>query len=544
MVIVDEIMNRHDRMAARRATWEPVWERAAQLVLPRISGFQTKHTPGENLSNNQYDAFPMLALERFAAAIEAASMPRHNRWHLMSTGVRELDARHDVKVYLQEFNTMLWDERNTPRANFALPAHESRIMLGSMGTKTLLVEAHPKGGLRYRGIHLRDTYLAEDAFGFVDTVHRKFELSTRHVVQMFGDEAPEKIRTEYDKGISKQHEFLHCVMPREDYDRKALDDNGKPWRGVYLHVDSRKVVRDEGYYENPYIVSRYATGIGEVYGRSPIIQLLPDISMLNEMRKTVIQAAQSTTDPAILLHADAPEFDRAPGTQNYGQLDDNGRPIAVPFNSGARPDIGLEMIADTRNQIDDGLMGVYFRVLLENPSMTATQAMLLAQQQGQMAAPIVGRLQTEWAGPMIKRESGILHRQGKHPPIPPALQEYFNETGKGLEITYVSPMTRAIMSEDAIGIMKSMEMLAPLAQLDPSVYDVIDKKEAARIVMEANGVPARALLDKEDVAAKEEQTQQAQMAQNMLQAAPVAADAVKKMAEAQAISGASGPGAM
>ena len=544
MAILEEILDRQDQMASRRSTWEQVWERVSKLVLPRTSGFNTRNTPGENLSDQQYDAFPMAALDKFAAAIEAGLMPRSSLWHKLTTGVEELDERRDVAIYLEKLNTTIWEARAKPRANFATQAHEARISLGLLGTIGMMIVPDEKGGIRYRNIHLSELFIAEDYFGFVDTVHRRFELSARQAVQTFGKDTPQKIMDKYTSGkFSERFSFIHAVMPREDYDRTMLDDQGKPFQGVYICEETKEITREEGYFESPYIVSRYATGTREIYGRSPCIQLLPDISMLQEMRRTTIDAAAMAVDPPTLEHDDASEFQLMPGGRNPGMVDDNGRPLVMPFNTGAQVNLGLDMIQDTRAQIDDGLMGAYFRVLMENPNMTATQAMLLAQQQGQMTAPVIGRQQSEWLGPMIRRESAILFRQGKHPEMPGALREYLEAENKSLEIEYISPLTRAIRSEDAAGIMKSFEMLSPWAQVDPNIFKGFDTNEIRRRVVDATGAPASILKDPDQVAQEQEAEQAQQQAQQLLQAAPVAADAAKSLAQAQAIRSGAAPGA-
>lgn len=538
MADVDGILQRQTEMESMRGNWESLWENVARLVLPRSDDFRSKHAPGTQRNQRQYDAFPMAALDKFAAAIEAGLMPRTAIWHRLSTGDEDLDERHDVKVYLDDLNQTLWDVRYSPKANFASQAHEVRLGLGAFGTGCMLVEAREGGGVQYKAIHLSEVFISENWSGMIDVVHRKFCLTARQAVQLFGDQTPEKILNRYNAGhIHEKFEFLHAVMPREDFEPGRLDSKGKPFAGYYIFTEGKIVVKEEGYFEQPYIVSRYSLSTRETYGRSPAIQLLPDISMLQEMRRTTIEAANMAVDPPVLLPDDAiSEFDLQPGSRNYGAVDDQGRAIAHPWNPGVDVGLGLEMISDTRNQIDDGFMGIYFRVLLENPNMTATQAMLIAQQQGQMTAPVIGRLQTEWLGPLIRRESGILFRQGRHPQMPNALREHLERTGESLKIEYVSPMTRAARSEEAVSILRTFETLAPIAQIDPRVYSGFDTQEVARIVAEVNGVPAKAFKDPEQLDAEAEAEQMQELMGNVLQAAPVAADTAKTLAEAQAAS--------
>lgn len=538
MVDVNGILQRQTDMEATRGNWESMWEQVARLVLPRSDDFRSKHSPGTQRNQHQYDAFPMAALDKFAAAIEAGLMPRTATWHKLTTGDDDLDEQHDVKVYLDELNQILWDTRYSPRANFASQAHEVRLGLGAFGTGCMLVEAREGGGVQYKAIHLSEVFIAENWEGMIDVVHRKFCLTARQAVQVFGDQVPEKILKQYQAGnFNEKSEFLHAVMPRDDFEPGRLDAKGKRFAGYYIYSEGKQVVKEEGYHEQPYIVSRYSLSTRETYGRSPAIQLLPDIAMLQEMRRTTIEAANMAVDPPVLLPDDAiSEFDLQPGSRNYGAVDEQGNRLAHPWNAGVDVGLGLEMISDTRNQIDDGFMGIYFRVLLENPNMTATQAMLIAQQQGQMTAPVIGRLQTEWLGPLIRRESGILYRQGRHPEMPQALRDHLQSKGESLAIEYVSPMTRAARSEEAVSILRTFETLAPLAQIDPTIYDQFDTKEIARIVSDVNGVPAKALKDPEQLEAEAEAEQAQQMMGNVLAAAPVAADTAKTLAEAQAAS--------
>lgn len=532
----DDLMRRHEAMAQRRAPFEAVWDKVARLVLPVMDQFGGKSANKQN-NFEQHDAFPMGALDKFAAAIEAGLMPRTTLWHHLITGDDGVDADNEVQRYTEDLNRRLWDARYSPSSNFASQAHEKRISLGAFGTGGMLVEPRADGGIRYRTIHLSELFADEGLDGVVDTVHRKFELTARQAVQMFREKTPARIMKSVERGaLADCFEFLHCVGPREDYERDRLDGKGLPFVGYYLFIEGREVIGEGGFHEQPYIVTRYSSAPREVYGRSPAMQRLPDIAMLNEMKRVIIEAANMAVDPPTLSHESVSEYDLSPGTHNPGTVDENGRPMVVTWRSDARHDIARDLMLDVRNQIDDGFMGVYFRVLLENPNMTATQAMLIAQQQGQMTAPVIGRLQSEWLGPMIRRESGILFRQGKHPPMPQKLRQHIERTGKGLRIEYQSPLTRAARAEEAVAILRAFETLAPIAQIDPNVYQAFDTEEVARIVSDVNGVPARAMKSKERIAAERSANEARAQLGEVLQAAPIAAQTAKTLAEAGRLS--------
>jgi hypothetical protein len=531
-----ELVRLHDQLEGYRQPWERLWEKVSQLVLPMRDDY-SGYSPAQQRNLQQYDSFPMGALDKFAAALEAGLTPRTAKWHRLSTGEESIDNDHSVKLFLEELNNRIWKTRYAPMSAFVGQSNEKRLDLGLFGTGCLLVEAAQNGsGIRYQTIPLSEIWIDVGHLGRVDVVHRKFTLTARQAVQKFRERTPGKIMDKHNAGkVNETFEFLHCVRPLDD----DSEFPGRSYGGWYVCLDSKEIVREEGFYESPYIVSRYAVATRERYGRSPAIQRLPDISMLNEMKRTVIEAAAMTVDPPLMSHEDVSEFDLVPGAVNPGTMDDNGRPMVQPFSNRIEPGITRELMADVRDQIDDGFLGLYFRVLLENPNMTATQAMLIAQQQGQMTMPVVGRLQAEWLGPMIRRESGILYRQGKHPEMPDVLTEYLQSERQPLQIEYESPLTRAAQAEDGIAMLRAFEGMAPLAQIDPSVFDVLDAKEAARTFMEVNGVPAKVMRSREDVERQTEEGQAMQEAATLLQAAPVAAQTAKTLAEAQKISGSS-----
>jgi len=543
---LESILRRQSRMEAERGNFENLWEEVGQRLFPQKDDFKTKYSPGIQRNSRQYDSFPQLALGRFAAAMESGLTPRTVKWHNLSTGDPQLDDDDEVRLYLEALNEILWRNRYLPRNNFASQNHETLISGGAFGTGVMFIEENPLGGTRYLAPHLSQIFLSQNAGGMIDTVHRKFEITARNVIKVFNrddDKVPEKAMKAMEDGQpDMKMEVLHVVMPNEEYDPAMLDRQGKPFSDLYVDMRTKEIIRKDGYHEFPYAIDRHVVSPNEVFGRGPGTMLLPDIKMLNEMKRTDIEARQMAVDPPLLLHDDGilGEFRLMPGARNYGAVDDQGRQLAHPFQNGAQLQESMVGIQDVRSQIDDAFLGVYFRVLLENPSMTATQALLIAQQQGQMTAPVVGRKQTEYLGPMIKRESGILFRQGRHPPVPQRIADALAERGEPLSIEYDSPMTRAAQAEEGIALQRSLEGLAPWAQIvGPEVYAKFNPEKVSEIICRVNGVPQEALYTDAEMEAIEEQKAAQQAIQLALQAAPVAAQAAQAMEQGQREAGVS-----
>lgn len=534
---VNLVIKRFDQMKSGRANFDRLWSDIASKLWPDADEFITKFPSGTLNNQQQYDSFPMLALSKFAAAISSGLTPRTSKWHLLTSGYPEVDRLPTVSRYLESLNQKIWRARYIPKANWEGQSHEAYLGLGAFGNGIVFIDDHPEGGLRYRSMPLNQCYMAEDASGTIDTVYREFEMTSRQMRQVFGEGLPEKIEAALKAGkLDETFTVLHCVQPREDYKSWRLDNTGMKFTNDYIMLDGKHILREGGFYEFPYAIARYLTKSREVYGRGPGTMLISDIKMVNEMKRTIIEVADMAADPPTLLRDDGilGEFRLMPGSRNYGGIDENGRPAAIPFQTGADHRLSFEILRETKSQIDDGFLGVYFRVLLENPNMTATQALLLAQQQGQMTNPTLGRLQTDFLGRAIKRESGILFRQGRHPEaVPPELAEALQRDGESLAIEYDSPMTRASRAEESIAILRSFEALAPMAQIDPTVFRRLDPDKVSRLVFEVNGVPASVIRSDEEIEQLEEQEAQQQMAAAALQAAPVAAQTIESLARAQ-----------
>ena len=190
-------------------------------------------------------------------------------------------------------------------------------------------------------------------------------------------------------------------------------------------------------------------------------------------------------------------------------------------------DIGLEMMDQRRRVINDAFLVTLFQILVETPQMTATEVLQRAQEKGALLAPTVGRQQSETLGPLIEREIAILARQGILPPPPPLLEEAEGE----FEIEYVSPLSRALKAEEGVGILRTLEMVQPIAAVDPGVMDNFDTDEITRILSDTNGAPKRIMRRVEEVQQMREARQQANSAQQMLGAAEPASSAALNVAK-------------
>lgn len=534
------ILKRQEDLATARAgTWDSLYSQIAERVLPRGDIFQGKNTTkGQDRTELQYDATPALALTRFASALESMLTPSIKKWHRLVVDDQRIMARRENRMWLEMANDALFRYRYAPIANFGAQVHECYTSLGAFGTACLFVDEIEGIGPRYKYLHLSEIWIAANHQGIVDTFFRRFPLTSRQAYEKFGEALPDKIKACVEDKPDEEFEFVHAVYPNEDYGRGKLGRFA--FRSCYVSVTEKKKLREGGYRTFPLPTARYEQSPNELYGRSPAMMVLPDIKMLNSMARTSIRRAQLQAEPPIMLSDDGvlTKFHVKPNALNYGAVDDQGRPKAVPFNVGGATELTLEMMDQRRRTINDANLVSLFQILVEGQrEMTATEVIERAREKAALLAPAIGRVQTEFLGPLIDRELDILVA-GSYIDEPPA-----DLRGAEFRVRYESPLLREMMAEDAASIARFINALALPAEVDPTVYEGVDWQAVRQEYAKAFNVPERVLLTDSALKAMKEQQAARQAAQGVTDAAPGMAGALKNTMQAAKLAQEVGVGA-
>lgn len=531
MAEAQTIIKRFNALRARRSEedWEGMWQQCADYVLPRM---------GKNNKKNSFifDSTAPLALSRFAAAMESFLTPRSSKWHSLVSGIPTLDQLPEVMKYHEEVNDVLFQARYMPTANFANQMLEIYLSLGVMGTACLFVDEEVGRGLRYQAVPIHEIYMAESLTGTIDVVFRLYKLTARQAAVEFGEELPEDIMADANdpQQMEKEHEFLHGVFPRGELEGFQGPARQR-YTSVHLAFSRRKIVRESGYTTMPYAVSRFETITGDSYGRSPAMNVMPDIVQVNAMKQTIIRASEKMVSPPLLLEDTdvLSPFSLKSGSLNYGWLDFQGRPKVQPLMLNGSLPIGLQMIEQSQEAINQAFFITLFQVMIERTGeQTATEVVQRAQEKAQLLAPAMGRQQSELLRPIIDRELDIVARSGalNWIEVPPILLE---TGGPNVQPKYVTPMSQALESNEGVSIMQAVQALSGLAGLNPEAVLVLDPVKAARNVCEALGVPARDMRTEAELQELKAAQQQQEQMMLTLQAGQAAATGLEGAANAE-----------
>lgn len=527
--LAGELMHEFAQIEFKRGIWEKHWEEVAQKVLPYYStSFYTQGNtvPGAKRGQEQYDVTANAALWKFAAAMESMLTPANNKWHRLRHPNANLMKQRDVQLWFDQVNDAMFYYRYSPHSGYQANQHDGYVSLGAFGTGCLFTDEFSdptrRGmkGLRYRNIHLGELFFATNFQGQVDKVYRRYKMTLRQIAQKWGIESlplgyKERLKAKPEDEVT----IVHIVKPREAWDPTALTSKQYRFASYYVLRDAGHLLHEGGYRCFPYSTSRYITAPGELYGRSPAMNVLPSINVLNEEKKTLLKQGHRAVDPVILAHDDGilDGMSLKPGAVNYGAVSADGRPLVHTLQTG-NVMIGKELMDDERMAINDAFLVTLFQILIQTPQMTATEVLERAREKGALLSPTMGRFQSESIGPQIEREFDLLMWQGLIPPPPPALQE----AGAEYKVEYDAPLNRAMRADEAAGTMRTFQWAAEIASTtqDPSVMDFFDTDAIIPELMQINGAPFRFMRDQDQVAQIRQGRQQAQAAQQLTQALP------------------------
>lgn len=523
------ILQRWEKMKTRRAMWERSWQDIKDLVRPGSPSISGYHTEGGDETLLIFDGTAPWSNEQLASGLDSSLTPSSDRWFILTVQDEELMNDPDVLLWLDQVTDIIFHCYRSPKSKFTTSMHEGYLDIGAFGTTVVFQDEHPKTGRpRLRTFPLAACWTMENSQGEVDTVYRKECFTIRQCIQEFGQDAlPGKWFTGGNVDYEKNVDVLHCVYPRGDFQPGKVGKENMRFASVWLIIDERIIVSESGFKSNPYHVGRWTKIAGESYGRSPAHNCLSSIRLVNEMKKTMLEAAQKAVDPPLQVPDDG--FVLPIDTSPASLIFKTGPDPIEPLQSNNNFTIGQDSIEAEQTHI----MRSFFVDYIVRPKKKERQTRLEIaddrDEQTKLMSPMLGRLQTELIGPIIERSYQILDDNGLIPPAPGVLE------GQVLKIEYMSPAARAQEATKAINIGQFMQDMIPAAQIDPTVFDVVNWENYANELAKYRTVPRSILNTPEQVAMLKDARAKQQQLQMISEAAPQMADAVKSIAQAEAL---------
>ena len=505
MATFDYIRKRLDKLEADRGTWESHWQEILDYVMPRKAEITFLRSRGEKRTEVLFDSTAITANNLLAASLQGTLTSPSLPW--FSLKLRDDDANkvRDIQIWLEDTARRMYAVFN--ESNFNTEVHEMYLDLCSVGTSAIFVEeaneGFIQGGLHFNTLHIAEYFIQENSTGRVDTLYRKYKMTARQAVQEFGeDNVGTKIKEALKAKPDTQFNFIHAVEPTTDYERATGKAKTKlPFHSCHVCFEDKMVVRTGGYNEFPYLEPRWSKATGEIFGRSPSYNALPDIKTLNKAVEIGLKAWAKAIDPPLLVTDDGVigRVRMTPAGITVVRSDTAIKPLQIGSNW---------QITDLKeNQLRTAIRQAYYSdqlQLQEGPQMTATEVQVRYELMQRLLGPTLGRFQTEFLNPLIERVFGIMMRADALMPRPEAM------SGMNMDIEYVGPLARSQRMEEAIAVERLYQLAMQVVQVDPTVMDVINHEQAIRMRATLLGVPKTVLRGEDEVAEIREQRAAAQ----------------------------------
>lgn len=573
MGVVDDIIKKQQIMAQDRFQWEDAWRRCVEVCMPTAShlydyggtslGARSAARDMTGLANGPksiqrgkelYDSTAAWASDRLTAGMESLIIPRGQKWHTFGLddpfGQQPSDVEEEWLDALRDYH---FNARYHAKSNFSLANQKALRNTTVLGTGVVYSEENMgRRGIDpvrvpffYRSVPLIEAYLGIDAFDDVDECVRVTEMSARAAAAYF-KEIGGTISTKLQEMANdparcdRMVGLMQAVIPREEAGEYRDKRRESPYASFWIEIDTKHLIRASGYFSFPFSVSWWDQTDGSAYGQSPVMGMLGDIAMLQVMNKAAIQAAQQQVKPPMAtmqgVYRERPNLNS--GAINPGYLSDTGVMKIQPIITSPNPTLAERLIEAKRNSVHTGLYITLFQILMDNPQMSATEALIRAQEKGELLGPAGAKIESGVAH-QVEREVDIVRRKGAFDPGSP-LEPPPSMIGREVGVNFTGPLARLRRVQELQGVETVIGIASNIAQYDPSILDRVDNDETLELAREISGAPRRMFHTDEEVMTKRQQQaqrieQQAalQATETMASAAGKAAPAMKMLADAR-----------
>jgi hypothetical protein len=480
------LLKRFNAANSRKSLWVDTLQQAYQYALPQREEFYENMREGQKKNEEVYDSTAINGLQKYASRMQATLMPPWRKWAKLAPGQEVPDSdKQAVMEGLEKATDILFTAFN--HSPLSTQAHEAILECGVSTGALLFQEGDPEQPFDIVAVPLSQIVPEEGPDGTIETVFREWDVPGRLIERKWPDA---KIPTSQAQSIESKPDSKVKIIEGTIYnpDTKKYDYKVMIKQGMEIIVEREEDV-------SPWIVFRTAVMPGEILGRGPIMQALPDILTANKVVEFTLRRAAIDIG-GIYTHVSDGSINPytiqlVPNSIIPVGSNNNENPTLRRLETGGGIDVSQIVLADLRANINDALFNNQLGPV-EGPTKSATEISIRQQDLVQTAGATFGRLQTELLEKLVRRGVYILQRLGKMPD--------FKVDGKEVTLRYESPLARAQDAEEIQNIVRWMEMSS---MTGPQIFMGTTKVEEIPAKLgELLGVPAdlkRPEADKEQL---------------------------------------------
>jgi hypothetical protein len=521
---IEKLLKRSDEAWKRKERSRALMQDVFDFAQPERQAY-VRTAEGSQRGQKVFDSTAVISTTRFANRLQDVLCPPFQRWALLKPGQdvprnlrRALAAALEAKTeaYFQHIHSSNFDTA------FNEMAHEL-----AAGTGVLLIEnghdgdRHDAPALRFTAHPAANVAYDEGPFGDIEGIFHKLKMPARNVARFYPGGTLPREMAELAAGANPETEV-------EIENITYYDPAGANWRFCAICPKSKAEIETRTYRTRPWIVIRWLKAPGEVEGRGPLIQALPDIKTLNKVVELVLKNA-SLAVTGVYTAADDGVLNPATVAIRPGAVIPVGRnaghpsgPSLAPLERAADFQIAQIVAADLRRDIK-ALM--FDNQLPDDGKVrSATEIIHQLKQLSRDIGSAFGRLNRDGLVPIMVRVADILDETGE---VPLGLKI----DGREVAVIPMSPLANAQKLDDVTTIAKTAEIIA--AALGPAaVARALSPERTPSAIAELLGVPSRLIPTPEEIQAMQQEAAEAAQAE-MIAKSPAAAQIAGNLTRAQ-----------
>lgn len=528
----------------RQSWWTQNWSDLAEFILPRRSIWLTQSTGGNPSPNNMTrgrainsaiaDPTATLATRVCAGGLMSGLASPSRPWFKMVPAMKKAPIDAAGQDWMDETQDRIYTV--LAGSNFYNAFAQECEDLVVFGSGPSIIYEDAQDLIRLYNPAVGEYFLASDSTGRVNGLYRLFVMNVAQMVDFFGvDSCPPDVQKAWkEKGnqLEVERQIAHAIEPNFAVGGAGQIPGSFTWREVYWCYggSSETALSMRGFVDQPFTAARWATQSNDAYGRSPGMDVLPDVMQLQVMTRRMAEAIEKQVRPPLvgdMSLKDQPSS-TLPGHLTYVANLGPGNGIRPIYE--VMPDINgmAANILAVENRIKVGLFNDLFLMLEQAPDQKKTAYEIAAKltEKLQIIGPVIEGLLTESLKPKLKRIYSIMRRKGMIDPPPQSMQ------GMPLDIEFVSMLALAQKAAATGGMERLIALVGNMTAVFPTVKDNVDADSFIREFNDLLGNPQKILNGPEQVQAIRQENAQAAAQQQQMAHITAAAQAAGAAAPA------------
>lgn len=517
-----------------RMSWWTHWREIADYIIPRR--YKWLITPnqgnrGSPINQRIVNNTGTVALRILSAGMMSGITSPGRPWFKLATDNSDLNEVPEIKIWLDECQKRLGTV--FAESNFYTSLATVYNDLGAFGTGVMIIYQDFDDVIRVFNTCAGEYFLQNDDRQDVSTMAREFVLTTQQVASQFGlENCSPDVKGSIATGgaaLTREVKIGHLIEKNTDLIPGAPGIKGMPWREVYweLGTGQTECLRVRGFYQKPFIAPRWDIVGNDAYGRSPGMDALGDIKMLQVEEKRKAQAIDKHVNPPMIadIALKNEPASMLPGGVTYVA---NGNGVGFKPAYMVAPDFSglVQDIEKLELRIKNTFFNDLFMMISQLDTVrTATEIDARKEEKLIQLGPVLERFENEALDPSINCVFDIMLRGGLFPPIPQQLSE------QKIKVEYISMLAEAQKAASTASIERLAQFVGNLAAAVPGALDNVDWDETIDEYADMLGVSPKLIMATAKVAQIRQQRNQQQQQQVSLQNSVAAAQGAQTLSQ-------------